>query len=320
MLFIRLVIVFVCILSGCGQTQKKNTPPEGETVATIKDGETLLAQHEFKKAAVLFGHLLGEQPKNAEAHYYFGLANKQLGELSVAEKHYRLALEYDQDLLPAHNNLGLLLLERGDLEQAEAELRIYVTKRQDDPAAHFNYGLVLEEMGRIEKAESHYKIAAEQDPKDPYPWIGMGDLARYKKEFETALDYYNKASEWAPELPELLIKKGQTLLDLGQTREAIDVLAPLASSRRADPDMITIAGILLANARQEDRAIQFYRAALSKDRDYARAHLLLANALARKAHYAEAAGHYRSFLSLSEETAQTPEIRKRLEICESKMK
>jgi tetratricopeptide (TPR) repeat protein len=320
MLLLRYVIVFACILSACGQAQKQNTPPVQETVGSVKDGEILLAQNEFEKAAVLFEHILAKQPENAEAHYYFGLAKKRLGDFSAAEKHYRLAIEFDQSLLPAHNNLGLLLLEKGALDQAEAELRIYVTKRQDDPAAHYNYGLVLEEMGRMEEAENHYKTATELDPKDPYPWMGMGDLARYKREFETALDFYNKASEWAPALPELLIKKGQTLLDLKRTQDAMDILAPLPANPHASPDLITIAGVLLANARQEDQAIQFYQAALSKDGDYATAHLLLANALARKEHYAKAARHYELFLSLSEETAQTPEIRKRLEICRSKMK
>ncbi len=320
MLLLRLVIVSACILSACGQAQKQNTPPVQETVGTVKDGETLLAQNAFEKAAVLFEHILANQPENAEAHYYFGLAKKRLGDLSAAEKHYRLAIEYDRNLLPAHNNLGLLLLEKGDLDQAEAELRIYVTKRQDDPAAHFNYGLVLEEMDRMEEAESHYKTATVQDPKDPYPWMGMGDLARHKKEFETALDYYNKASEWAPELPGLLIKKSQTLLDLKRTQDAMDILAALPSNPHAGPDMITIAGVLLANAKREDQAIRFYQAALSKDDDYATAHLLLANALARKENYAKAAHHYELFLSLSEETAQTPKIRKRLEICRSKMK
>ncbi len=317
MLSYRLAIVFVCLLCACGEAQKKNTKPTQETTVIIKDGEVLLERGEFAKAAVIFKHILDGQPDHAEAHYYLALAKKQLGDVSAAETHYRLAIEYDQTLLPPHNNLGLLLLEKGELEQAQAELYIYLTKRQSDPAAHFNYGLVLEEMGRMEEAQSHYEMAAKLDPKDPAPWIGLGDLARHKRDFDKALTFYGQAMERAPELPELQLKTGQTLLDLNRISEALAALEPLTSNGNGGPDMITIAGFLLAKAKREDSAIQFYQAALSLDEGYARAHLLLANALARKGLFAQAARHYERFLALSEETPQTPEIRKRLEFCKS---
>jgi tetratricopeptide (TPR) repeat protein len=316
----RFVILSVCILFACGEVQKKSSPPLRENAATIRDGEVLLERNEFEKAAVLFEKILVAQPDNAEAHYYLGFAKKRLGDSSAAEKHYRLAIECDSGLLPAHNNLGLLLLDKGDLDRAEAELRIYLKKRQDDPAAHFNYGLVLEEMGRIDEAENHYKRATELDPKDPYPWIGLGDLARHRKEFEKALTFYAKAKEWTPELPELLLKEGQTLLDLNRVSAAIAILEPLPSNRDAGPDLLAIAGVLLAKIKKEDQAIRFYQAALSKDDGYAPAHLLLANALARERRFAKAADHFERFLALSEETPQTPEIRKRLAFCKSQMK
>jgi tetratricopeptide (TPR) repeat protein len=319
MLLPRLAIVAVCLLSACGEAQKRTTPPVQENVVTIKDGEVLLEKNEFEKAAVLFRQILDGQPDNAEAHYYLGLAKKRLGDLSAAEKHYRLAIEHDSNLLPPHNNLGLLLLEKGDLDQAEAELHIYLKKRQSDAAAHFNYGLVLEEMGRVEEAQRHYESAAELDPKDPSPLMGLGDLARHKRDFDKALTFYEKARELAPELPPLLLKEGQTLLDLKRVPDAIAALEPLTSNPGAGPDMVTIAGILLAKAKQEDHAIQFYQAAISLDEGYAKAHLLLANALARKGLFTKAAPHYERFLALSEETPQTAEIRKRLEFCKSQM-
>ena len=124
----------------------------------------------------------------------------------------------------------------------------------------------------------------------------------------------------AQALPTLLVKEGQTLIDLNRIDEAVELMRPLTQNPDASPDINVIAGLLLAKAKKEDRAMAHYRAALRVDDNYAKAHLLLANALARKELFSKAAAHYERFLSLSEETPITPEIRKRLDICKSKMK
>lgn len=316
----RHILFCLCLLAGCAGTQKENSSPSSENVQQLKKGEDLIEQGKYQQAATLFEQLLVQEPENARVHYYLGLAKKRLGDRAAAEKHYRLAIEREPELLPAHNNLGLLLLEKGDLEQARTELGTYLANRQDDSAAHFNYGLVLEEMGRTEEAAYHYQTAAALDPKDPSPQIGLGDLALYKKAHANALAHYRKARTLAPDLLEVLVKEGQALLALGRIEEATEVLSPLTANTDAGPELLVITGILLAQAGAEDLAVEHYRAALRADEKSARAHLLLANALARQGQFADAADHYTKVLSLVGETAEAPEIRKRLAICKSKMK
>jgi len=313
------IVVVAWVFGACGSAQPEGRAQGQLADSTIEDGEALLEQNDYTEAAQVFTEIVDREPNNAKAHYYLGLSMKNLGDLAAAEAHYKLAINYDANLAAAHNNLGLLLLDKGDLVQAEAELKIYLQQRSDDAAAHYNYGLVLEEAGKVKKAQEYYETAAELDPEDPFPLLGMGDLARKKEQFSKALTYYQKAKKVAPDSPELVLKEGQTLLDLKRLEEAIGVLDDLKTIPRVDPSILATAGVLLARFDEDARAATFYRAALANDANYAAAHFLLANALARKKAFTEAAEHFERFLAISPDAPEADTARKRLNACRANM-
>ena len=84
--------------------------------------------------------------------------------------------------------------------------------------------------------------------------------------------------------------------------------------------MLATAGVLLARYDEDDRAIALYRSAIDRSDDYAPAHLMLANALARKKAFEEAAGHYERFLALAPDAPEAETARQRLEACRSQQK
>ncbi len=314
------VILTFWLLTACGGAETKNESPSQEGSSTIEEGETLIEQGEIAAAAQVFEQIISKESGNAKAHYYLGMTKKNLGDPAAAEEHYRLAIGYDANLPAAHNNLGLLLLEKGDLVHAESELNTYLRQRPDDAAAHFNYGLVLEAQGDAAKAKEHYEKSSELDPEDSSPLLGLGDLARRADNLEGALLLYRKGKQLAPDSPEFAIKEGQTLLDLKRLDEGITVLETLPNLTESGPNILATAGVLLAKFDEDDRAISLYRAALAKDDSYAVAHLLLANALARKKQFAEAAGHYERFLAVAPNAPEVPTVKKRLEACKAQMK
>jgi tetratricopeptide (TPR) repeat protein len=317
---IRIYIFFSAVLfAACGAGPKSDqSGPQGE--ASIEDGETLLEQGEWAAAAKLFEKIVSERPDSAKAHYYLGLAKKNLGDLEAAEQHYRLAIGYDADLSAAHNNLGLLLLENGDLVHAESELHTYLSGHLEEADANFNYGLIMEASGELEKAKEHYNKAAEIDPEDPAPWFGLGDLARRRGNLKEALANYRKGREIAPENTELALKEGQTLLDLKQLDKAAAVLDALPSFSQCDPGVLVTAGVLLAKFDEDDKAIALYRAAIERDENFASAHLLLGNALARKKRFKEAADHFERFLAIAPDAGEAAAVKARLQACKARMK
>lgn len=312
------VIAVVGLLSACATAKPESAGDSSQKAtrfATVNQGEAQIEAGEFAAAAETFAAVLARDDKNAEAHYYLGVAKSRLGDAEAAEKHYRAALERDARLAPAHNNLGLLLLERGDLPGAERELEAYVNLKPDAADARFNFALLCEAKGDAACAASSYERAAKLDPQDPSPWIGLGDLARRAKDPKTALDRYNKARGLAPSMPEISLKEAQALVDLGRQSEASSVLGALADNPAASAELLATAGILVAKLGDGEQAIALYRAAIARDESYADAHFLLGNALARAKRFAEAATEFERFLALAPNAPQVGEARKRLDAC-----
>jgi tetratricopeptide (TPR) repeat protein len=290
----------------------------GEPAGSIEDGETLIERGEWAAAAELFARITAESPDSARAFYYLGLCREQLGDAEAAERNYREAIRLDGGLLEARNNLGLILLEAGDLAGAEAELAAFLEKRPGDAAAHYNYGLVMDAMGRANGAREQLEKAHELDPEDPDPLIGLGDLAREGGDRERALDLYRRARETAPEDPVALLEAGRLLLELERFDEAAKTLAEISKTADAGAAEITTAGMLLARFDRDREAIELYRAAVEKDGSYATAHLLMANALARRGEWKEAAGSFERYLELAPDSPEAEAAQKGLEVCREK--
>lgn len=315
-----LAVVFLTACGGGAGAGAKGASSGGNSQASIVEGEGMIERGEWEQAAELFSRIAADDPQSAKAHYYLGLAKKNLGDLEAAEQEYRLAIGYDAQLTVAHNNLGLLLLEKGDLTHAEAELHTYLSQNPEAADANFNYGMVMEASQELDKAEEHYKKAAELDPEDPSPWFGLGDVSREQGNLKEALANYRKGRELDPENAELALKEGQTLLDLKQLGKAMAVFDTLPGFANCDPAVLVSAGMLLTNFDEDEKAIGLYREALKRDGSYAVAHLLLGNALARKKKYKDAAEHFERFLAISPDAEQAEAVKARLQACKAKIK
>ncbi len=305
-----------CLLA-CGGPQTTKTPRPG---ADLARGELLIEQEDWAGAAELFADLAASSPGNAKAHYYLALCRENLGDPQTAEQHYRRALEIDAELLEARNNLGLILLDRGDATGAEAELALFLEARPDEAAAHYNYGLALDALGRGAAAREHYEKALALDPEDAAPLMGLADMARAGGDLERAVELYRRAAAIANDDPLPAIGLGQVLLDLRRIDEAREVLSAVSDAAGADAQTITTAGLLLARYDEDEAAIGLYRKALERDGDYPTAILLLANALARKSFFDEAATLFGRFLELQPEAPEAAAARAGLEACRAKQK
>jgi tetratricopeptide (TPR) repeat protein len=310
-----LIVAAALLFIACGPAQKNNDKSTETNLESVEDGEKLVERGDYGPAADLFRKILVVDPDNSQAHYYLGLAKKNLGDFAAAEQSYRRALELDSGLAAAHNNLGLLLLENGDPAGAKSELDIYLTLHPDDALAHFNFGLVLEELGEQSEATTHYQKAAELDPNDASPWFGLGDLARKNGDLEKALEMYRKGGTANPDAAELVLKEAQTLLDLDRKEKAVAVFDRLLGMPEVEPVVLATAGVLLAKHGEQERSMGMYRAAIAKGEMYPMAHFLLANALARAKQFARAAVQYEKFLSIAPDAKEAVQARKRLDVC-----
>jgi Flp pilus assembly protein TadD len=291
---------------------------DGGLAATGRDleaGQALIEQGEFAEAADVFEALVQKTPGDPALHYYLGVAKAGVGDVSSAEAEYKRAIELDATLLEARSNLGVLLLGKGDLEAARFELEACVDLDPEDGDSHYNLGLVHEAAGRDGDAVTEFTRAAELSPEDPLPPMALAEAERRKGKLDAALSWYAKAAERAPEEPTVALGRAQVLLALKRGDEAKAALVSVGKMEAADPTALTTAGLLLAKAGHDADAVDLYRAAVAKDEKFPRAHVLLANALARAKKFEEAAAEFERYLELAPDAEDAETARKGLEAC-----
>lgn len=76
--------------------------------ARMNVGNITLSFRKYDTAAEQFGYIIGKQPKNYDALIGMGIAQRGLGKLDEAEKHYSDALKVDSKRGEAYYNLGVL--------------------------------------------------------------------------------------------------------------------------------------------------------------------------------------------------------------------
>jgi superkiller protein 3 len=115
----------------------------------------------------------------AEAHYRESLAIKQQPEIyndlgfvleregltDEAVEMYRKALKLDPESASAHYNLGSSLARSGKYAEAESHLRIAV-KKSPNTQTYTGLGIVLWQLGRADEAITNLQAAIEADPKN----------------------------------------------------------------------------------------------------------------------------------------------------------
>lgn len=286
-----------------------------EASPEVERGESLLARGEAEQAEAAFRRAIEADPRDVRAHLDLGLALEMQERFADAEAAYRAALEIDPEFAEALNNLGVLLRDQERLEEAVEMLRRAVRARPSFASAHLNLGLALEEAGAIEEAMASYRRVIQLAPREPTSRIQLGLLLLERGERDQALIELRRAASAAAGQPAMLSALGNGLRRAGDPQMAVRVLrdAIEASEGRAPPAVHAELALALFAADHREEAERALRELLRRSPDYATAHYLLANMLASRRAYREAAAAYQAYLRAEPNGPQAAEARARLE-------
>jgi tetratricopeptide (TPR) repeat protein len=225
------------------------------------------------------------EPENVELLNSLGFALFQQGKSQEAITALEKALAEDPGHLKAHNNMALASIDLGQLEVAEAHYRESLAI-EPQPAIHNDLGFVLERMGLSHEAVEQYQKALELDPESASAHYNLGvslarsgEYGRAERHIRTALELEPTAQTHAG-LGFVLWRQGQADPAIASLRDAIE----------ADPDYLPAydqLGAILVERGSLEEAISNYRA-LSRRRPSAAAHQKLAEVLMRLGRTAEA--------------------------------
>jgi tetratricopeptide (TPR) repeat protein len=130
----------------------------------------------------------------------YNLANLEVlqGRYAEAEKHYRRALEIDDQFFLARTNLAMLLAQLGRNAEAEPLLREVFGQQPNSAGAAFNLGLLLAEEGNTAEAETALRAALKADPTLAAAAYNLAVLVAPRRPAE-AVELSRRAAEARPE-------------------------------------------------------------------------------------------------------------------------
>ena len=152
------------------------------TIAEVLSQGWMLHQSgKLNEAETVYRHVIGQAPRNPEAHVYLGIA----------------------------------LFDRRSFQESIESYEEAIRLRDQFPIAWNNLGNSLRMIGDIERSDECFDKALAQDPKYLSVFKNRGTLWVWSGEIEKGLNWYEKGLEVAPEDPELHRNLGVIYLLLG---------------------------------------------------------------------------------------------------------
>jgi superkiller protein 3 len=185
-------------------------------------------------------------PKHWKAHNNMALASVDIGELELAEAHYRESLAIEPQ--PAiYNDLGFVLERQGLPFEAVEMYRKSLELDPDSAAAHFNLAASLTRSGDFVEAEPHFRAALAKDP-GTRAYTGLGIVQWQQGRADEAIESMRAAIEADPDNAAAYDQLGKMLAQRGKLQEAASVyrslirLRPSATAHRELSQILTHLG------------------------------------------------------------------------------
>lgn len=230
----------------------------GERVQLLR-GRLAFAAGDYGAAAVAFERAVAAEPRSSRARINLASALGQLGQVSDAIAHCRLALEIEPANLTAQFNLGTLLSGAGHDDEAEERLLLVLAAVPDDGSAHRELAHVLRRTRRSEVALLHYAEAIRLSPGDEAARLGQAGLlvsaGRYAEALSRLEDGHAAlpaAGQLAAALAKLLAASPQADLRDGERALDLALRVHAATGQAAHGELVALA--LAALGRCDDAA------------------------------------------------------------------
>jgi tetratricopeptide (TPR) repeat protein len=101
----------------------------------LNEGLALERQGDFEAALTSYRLAFRDNPTDSRILLNMAIAFTKTGQPEEAIRHYKRALELDDNLVGAHYGVAFLLLKRGDVHQAADHLRAFLARPPKGPDA-----------------------------------------------------------------------------------------------------------------------------------------------------------------------------------------
>jgi tetratricopeptide (TPR) repeat protein len=212
----------------------------------------------------------------SQMHFNLGLAYEKQGNLAMAEREYKKALEDNPQSATTLNNLGFVQFRLGKLDDAQAQFERAIRSEPQFAEAYNNLGLIMEARQELSSAELYYKKAINIEPELYQGYLNLGDLYLAQDNLVMAELYYLQAREVAPKRKEIYFKLGGLYGRKQEFDKAEKIFREGAAlGEPSAGDLVNWGNIYFATS-QPEQAIGLYKRAIEKDSNFLQGYFNLA--------------------------------------------
>ena len=203
----------------------------------------------LKSADVCFRNCLFFNPKNAQAHYYFGLIRRQENDDDGAITEFKKAIEIAPLFAAAHFQLGAIYYKQKQLVPAEAEFAVVVFVKPDDTMAqkylsnlYFTFGWQAFSEGDYLKARDYFLESFAKNSANVKALLYLGHTYLRIPHFAEAAEQFQEMLKYAPDSQE-----ARKMLDSISRKWQFSPARPALPGKAAVPPIMTPAQRELSN-------------------------------------------------------------------------
>ncbi len=171
-----------------------------EPPACLTQGQQVLNQREFTKAAELFAACAKANPKSAPAWYWLGMAHFLAHQALPAREALERCLALDPNYLAAASILGKLYsFDKAKLAQAEDLLQKVLSQRPDYEDARFDLARVYAITGRYDQSFREFNVIFKSEVRYALYHTELGKIFKSMGLEKEARQEFNRALALQPD-------------------------------------------------------------------------------------------------------------------------
>lgn len=238
---------------------------------------------QFAEAEAQYRHLLGNEPRHADALHYLGVLCHQTDRHHEATELIAAAVKLNPRNADYLNNHGLALRAAGRIEEAVASYLAAIALAPQDMDLHNNLGNAYQQLGRYEQAAGCYRRVLHAYPREAdvmealcHALQALGRQSHEAGHYAQAEACYSEVLQYRGQDAALHYNLGNALRELGRPAEAVACYSKALKLAPNDADIHNNLGNVLRELGRLDEAIACYEQALklAPTLYHAKAHLV----------------------------------------------
>ena len=234
------------------------------------------------EAVQLITRALKIEPADAQAHGNLGLAYQRLGNLDLAERHFRESISLDASKPVVWNSLGNVLREKGQAADAVKAYETTLKVNGNYPECWANLSKALVDLGKYEPAFQAVSRALQIDPTVPDFHNQIAEVYRKGSKFDLAISAYKKSLELDPTLYESMLGLATVYRESEDSEAALAVLNRLIELEPGHAKAYTVLGVLKEQLGEPEAAADCFKKSIELAPDIISPHWHLSQIKGRK--------------------------------------